>query len=201
MFPASVRDLARKAAFALWAAVAATTVVGCTQHMEDQPRYEPYEKGNFFGDGLSAREPVPGTIARGQLRLDLHLYEGKVDGKLAETFPEPVDRATLDRGRERFDIFCSVCHDRAGTGGGMVVLRGFPSPPSLHIERLRKAPPGHFFDVITNGLGRMPSYKSQIPVRDRWAIVAYVRALQLSQHADAAELSQADRRQLELIDN
>lgn len=201
MFPVSINDFARTAVFALSTAVAAMMVCGCTQYMEDQPRYEPYEEGNFFGDGLSAREPVPGTIARGQLRLDAHLYEGKVDGKLAETFPEPVDLATLDHGRERFNIFCSACHDRAGTGGGMVVLRGFPAPPSLHIERLRKAPPGHFFDVITNGLGRMPSYKSQIPVRDRWAIVAYVRALQLSQHADATELSQADRHQLEITDN
>jgi mono/diheme cytochrome c family protein len=186
--------------FAVWTAVAVLAVCGCTQHMEDQPRYKPYAKSTFFSDGLSAREPVPGTVARGQLRLDTHLYEGKVDGKLAQTFPEPIDRAMLERGRERFGIFCSPCHDRVGTGGGMVVLRGFPAPPSLHIERLRKAPPGHFFDVMTNGLGRMPSYKSQIPVRDRWAIVAYVRALQLSQHADEGDLTDADRKQLESID-
>jgi mono/diheme cytochrome c family protein len=151
--------------------------------MRDQPRREPLEAGPFFRDGRSAREPVPGTVARGQLRADMHLYEGLVDGKPAPTFPFPVDRRLLARGRERFDAFCSHCHDRAGYGDGMVVQRGFRRPPSFHLDRLRKAPPGHLFGVITNGFGAMPNHRDVITPRDRWAIVAYIRALQLSQHA------------------
>jgi mono/diheme cytochrome c family protein len=151
--------------------------------MYDQPRYEPLEASAFFEDGQSSRPLVPGTVARGQLRDDDHFYTGNVDGKLVETFPFEVDRSVLERGRERFDIYCSPCHGRAGDGAGMIVKRGFSAPPSFHIERLRKEPIGHFFDVITHGHGAMYSYASRVPPRDRWAIIAYIKALQLSQNA------------------
>jgi mono/diheme cytochrome c family protein len=153
--------------------------------MHDQPKYEPLEATTFFDDGMSARPPVPGTVARGSLGGDELFLTGKVGGQPAPVFPYPVTREMVDRGQERYDIFCAPCHDRVGTGRGMVVRRGYREPPSLHIERLRAAPPGHFFDVITNGFGAMPDYRAQIPPADRWAIVAYVRALQLSQHAPA----------------
>jgi mono/diheme cytochrome c family protein len=118
---------------------------------------------------------------------------GKMDGKLSEVFPGPVSKATLERGRQRFDVYCSPCHDRAGTGRGMIVMRGYKQPPSFHEERLRGMPPGYFFDVITNGFGIMPSYAAQVPVVDRWAIAAYIRALQLSQHATLAEVPDDQR--------
>jgi mono/diheme cytochrome c family protein len=175
--------------------------------MYDQPRYKPLARSDFFVDGLSARPRVEGTIARGELHDDEALYTGKVAGILVRQIPqsvygalhddvprqfiqpleqsEPAElrRALLVRGRQRFDIHCSVCHGRTGDGDGMIVRRGFRKPPSLHIERLRNALAGHFFDVVTNGLGAMPSYANRIDVADRWAIVAYVRALQLSQNA------------------
>ena len=171
---------------------------GCHQElMENQPRYDPLEASTFFVDGTSARALLPGTVARGHLRIDSHLYQGKVDGKLVETLPLPVTDQFVSRGKERFEIFCAPCHDRTGNGRGMVVQRGFPQPPSFHIDRLRKAPVGHFFDVITNGFGRMPDHADQIPAEDRWAIIAYVRALQLSQHAEVKTLPDEDRRQLQ----
>src|SRR6187549_3023319 len=156
---------------------------GCRQDMHDQPKYESLEASTFFPDGRASRPLVPGTVARGQLREDTHLYEGKVSGKPAETFPFPIDLKTLERGQQRYNIYCSPCHDRVGNGNGMVVRRGFRPPPSYHIERLRKVPPGYLYDVITNGFGAMQDYAAQIPVRDRWAIVAYIRALQFSQNA------------------
>jgi mono/diheme cytochrome c family protein len=171
-------------------------VAGCRQQMADQPRYEPLSHSAFFGDERSARPLVEGTVARGQLRGDEHLYRGIAGGKLAETFPFPVTRAVLARGQERFNIFCSPCHDRLGNGQGMVVRRGYRAPPSYHIDRLRQAPPGHFFQVMTNGFGAMPDYAQQIRAADRWAIVAYIRALQLSQHAVLADVPEAERQQL-----
>jgi mono/diheme cytochrome c family protein len=170
---------------------------GCWQDMADQPRYEPLAASDFFADGRAARDPPVGTVARGQLRLDEHLCFGKVNGKLVETFPLPVTQEQLDRGQQRFDIYCAACHDRVGNGRGMVVQRGFPPPPSYHIDRLRAAPVGHFFDVITNGFGRMPDYGDQIPPSDRWAIIAHIRALQLSQHAERDKLVPTDLRQLQ----
>lgn len=163
--------------------VASLLAPGCEQKMDEQPRYEPHEPSTFFDDGTSARPLVPGTVARGQLREDDHFYRGRSGGDHADTFPMPVTRGLLERGRERFNIFCSVCHGWLGDGDGMVVRRGFTRPPSFHSEYLRRAPPGHFFSVITDGFGAMPSYADQIPPRDRWAIIAYIRALQLSQHA------------------
>jgi len=170
---------------------------GCRQDMQVQPRYNPYDASNFFGDSRSARAPVPGTVARGQLRLDELLYAGKVDGKDAEVFPFKITRADLNRGRERYNIYCSPCHDVTGSGRGMIVLRGFPQPPSFHIDRLRQAPPGHFFDVMTNGLGVMYSYAARVGPEDRWRIAAYIRALQLSQQATVADVPAAQRANLQ----
>lgn len=171
-------------------------LAGCQQQMADQPRYKPLAKSSFFGDERSARPLVQGTVPRGQLRADEHLYTGKSGGVLVDTFPFPITREVLKRGQERFNIFCSPCHDRVGTGRGMVVRRGFRPPPSFHIERLRKVPVGHFFDVETNGFGAMPDYAGQIPARDRWAIAAYIRALQLSQRANVVDVPPEKRQKL-----
>ena len=161
----------------------AVGLAACQQQMADQPRYEPLSKSDFFDDERSARPLVEGTVARGHLDADPVFYTGKKDGKAVERLPFPVAKGVLERGRERYDIFCSPCHDRVGTGQGMIVRRGFRPPPSFHIDRLRKAPVGTFFDHITHGIGAMPDYVEQIPPRDRWAIIAYIRALQLSQNA------------------
>ncbi len=171
-------------------------LTACQQQMANQARYDPLEASDFFGDRRSARPPVPGTVARGQLRLDQHFYTGKVNGQLVDTFPFPITAEVLDRGQGRFNIFCAPCHDRLGTGRGMVVLRGYRQPPSFHLERLRTAPVGHFFDVETNGFGAMPDYAAQIPPEDRWAIIAYIRALQFSQNATLADVPADQRRQL-----
>ncbi|MEX0938554.1 MAG: cytochrome c [Pirellulales bacterium] len=161
--------------------------------MANQPRYEPLEASTFFDDGKSARHLVPGTIPRGYLRIDDHFYEGTVNGQHAQELPMPVTRELLERGQQRYDIYCSPCHDRVGNGQGMVVRRGFPAPPSMHIPRLRSAPVGHFYDVIVDGIGRMPSYAQMVPPEDRWAVIAYIRALQLSQHASPAQLEDVER--------
>lgn len=218
----------------------------CRQDMQDQPRYEAYEASKFFKDGLSSRPLVEGTVPRGYLRADAHLYTGKKSaggggaaqnqaGRGAsdnssstssggantqtgaasaasqtgaaggagatkssggamfpddvDTFPFPVTAEVVARGRERYQIFCSMCHGATGAGDGMIVRRGFKQPPSYHIEDLRNAPVGHFFDVITNGWGSMPNYAQQIPVQDRWAIIAYIRALQLSHPATEPDRS------------
>jgi len=168
-------------------------LAGCRQDMHDQPRYKPYRESDFFGDRRSARAPVEGTVARGMLREDTHLYAGKVGGALAETFPFPVTGALLQRGRERYGIYCTPCHGLAGNGDGMIVTRGYRKPSSFHVDRLRGERPGYFYDVITNGFGAMPDYAAQIPVEDRWAIVGYVRALQLSQNATVADVPAAQR--------
>lgn len=198
-------------------------LVGCRQEMADQPAYRPLEPSAFFADGRSARPLVHGTVARGHLYDDAHLYTGKredanealraagvaavrdpISGLFqhvagdpyVDSFPFPVTKKVLERGRERFDIYCSMCHDRAGTGQGMIVQRGFTQPPSLQIPRLRQAKEGYLFDVITRGLGAMPDYSGQIKARDRWAIVAYVRALQLSQSATLEDVPEAERKLL-----
>ncbi len=164
--------------------------------MHVQPKYKPLDPSNFFGDGRSARPEVPGTVAHGYLRTDELLYTGKVNGEPADLFPFPVTRQVLERGRERFNIYCSPCHDYTGSGRGLVVQRGFPPPPSYHIDRLVKAPAGHFFDVITNGYGAMYSYAARVDPQDRWAIVAYIRALQLSQHAALDDVPAQEKEQL-----
>jgi len=164
--------------------------------MHVQPKYKPLAQTDFFGDGRSARPAVEGTVARGHLRLDEHLYTGKVNGQLVTTFPFPITRKDLERGRQRYQIYCTPCHDATGTGRGMIVTRGFPQPPSYHIQRLREAPVGHFFDVITNGLGNMYAYDSRVTPEDRWRIIAYVRALQLSQSATLADVPAAELEKL-----
>ena len=163
-------------------------LLGCRQDMHVQPRYEPEDPSTFFADGRSERQPVEGTVARGQLRSDELLYTGRIDGAVANMFPFLITGADLSRGRERYNIYCSPCHDYTGSGNGMIVQRGFPAPPSFHIERLRQAPAGHFFEVMTNGLGRMYSYASRVSPDDRWRIAAYIRALQLSQHGSMADV-------------
>ncbi len=178
-------------------AALALGLAACQQDMANQPRHEPLEATPFFKDGRSARPPVPGTVARGQLRENDHLYTGKVNGQLAATFPFPVTREVMERGRERFTIYCTPCHGALGDGLGMIVSRGLKAPPSFHIDRLREIPPGHFFDVMTNGLGAMQDYSAQINVHDRWAIVAYIRALQLSQNATLNDAPAAERSRLE----
>jgi hypothetical protein len=162
--------------------------VGCRQDMHDQPKYKGQRESQFYADGRSVRPQIPGTVARGQLRDDDLFYTGKVQGALSRELPVPLTRELLERGRERYNIFCTPCHDRAGTGQGMIVRRGFRQPPSLHIDRLRDIPAGHFFDVMTNGLGAMSDYAARINPADRWAIVAYIRALQLSRQAKVSDV-------------
>lgn len=170
---------------------------GCRRDMIDGARYKPLEPSSFFADGGASRPLPANTIARGNLRADGYYYTGRVNGKLVNAFPEPVTRATLERGRQRFEIYCAVCHGRTGDGQGMIVRRGFPAPPSLHIDRLREVPVGHFYEVITNGFGVMYSYANRVEPADRWAIAAYIRALQLSQHATLADAEPEQRAKLE----
>lgn len=170
------------------ALLATLLFAGCRQDMHDQPRFKPLAKSDFYADLRSARAPVEGTVARGQFHEDTYLYTGKIGNNPGDYMPFPVTEDVLARGRERFNIYCSPCHSQLGDGNGMIPQRGFRSPPSYHTQRLRGAPLGYFFDVITNGFGAMPEYASQIPPRDRWAIVSYIRALQLSQNATTADV-------------
>lgn len=196
MSPDSRSALARRAGAAA-VALAALVLAGCRQDMHDAPRYKPLAASDFFANGSSARPLPAGTVARGFLREDALLYTGRTaEGSLTSELPMPVTRALLVRGHERYDIFCAPCHGKLGDGQGMVVQRGFKPPSSYHVERLRQAPIGYLFDVMTNGFGVMPGYAPQVPAEDRWAIAAYVRALQLSQHYDAAKLSPEDRARL-----
>lgn len=155
----------------------------CRQKMANQPRYDPLEPSDFFADGMSARPRIAGTVARGELAIDPVVASGKMNGQDVDGFPMPVTAQMLNRGEERYNIYCSECHGKAGDGNGMIPSRGYRHPPSFHTELLRTAKTGHFFDVMTNGFGAMPSYAHQVPVNDRWAIVAYIRALQISQNA------------------
>jgi len=172
----------------LLSVVALLGVAACRQDMHDQPKYLPLRPSRFFADGRSARPRLEDTVARGETETVV---------AQDATLPVPMTKALLVRGRERFDIYCSVCHDRVGSGGGMIVERGFKRPPSFHIDRLRQAPDGHFYSAITNGFGVMPSYATSIFPADRWAIVAYIRALQLSQHATLADVPPSERARLE----
>jgi mono/diheme cytochrome c family protein len=169
---------------------------GCRSDMYDQPHYEPYEPSTFFADGTTSRPIVAGTVARGELRADTLYYEGKIDGKDADVFPFEIDAATLELGRERYMIYCTPCHGRLGDGHGMVARRGFSPPPTFHSEYLRKIPVGHFYNVITHGYGAMYSYAARIPVKHRWAIAAYIRALQYSTNASPEDLTAEDRKSL-----
>ena len=180
----------RKTALATLAA-AAFGLVGCRQDMHNQPRYKPLAETDFFGDGRASRPTIADTVARGQLHTDLARFTGKENGKDIAYLPIQIAAADLQRGRERFNIYCSPCHGRLGDGHGMIVSRGLRQPPSYHDQRLVEAPIGHFFDVMTNGYGSMYSYASRVPVDDRWRIAAYIRALQLSQNAPADLAAQA----------
>jgi mono/diheme cytochrome c family protein len=160
--------------------------------MHDAPRYDPLEESAVLPKGSSAQPLVAGTVARSELRDDDLLYTGRVDNKWSTEFPFPITAADLDRGEQRFNIYCSPCHGRTGEGNGMVVQRGFKQAQTYHVDRLREAPVGYFFDVMTNGFGAMPDYRSQVTVEDRWRIVAYVRALQLSHHATRADVPAGD---------
>ena len=162
--------------------------------MHNGPRYRPLRMSEFFTDGSSARMPVASTVSRNPLADDDELfYTGKINGTLANLFPMPVTAELLARGQERYNVFCSPCHGRTGKGDGMVVQRGMRQPPSFMVDRLRGASAGYFFDVMTHGFGVMQDYAAQIPVADRWAIVAYERALQFSQHATVGDVPD-DRR-------
>ena len=176
----------------LLAACCLLVVTGCRQDMHNQPKYRPLRATTFFTDGSSARPLVEGTVARGTLQEDEAFFTGKVGNVLVTEMPFPVDATVLSRGEQRYNIFCTPCHDATGGGKGMIVQRGYRQPTSFHIDRLRLAAPGHFFDVMTNGLGAMPDYRGQISPRDRWAIVAYIKALQLSQHTPASEIPGGD---------
>jgi hypothetical protein len=189
--------------------LAALASGACRQDMHDSPRLEPLEKSSFFSDGRASRHPVEGTVARGQLNSDLHLHEGRrilkdpsrageePETELVDELPYEVTRNMLVTGRERYEIFCTPCHARTGNGDGMVVRRGFQQPPSLHDDKIRSATLGHLYEVIRRGIGAMPGYGAQIPVDDRWAIVAYIRALQLSQRATIADVPPFEKRELE----
>jgi mono/diheme cytochrome c family protein len=171
-------------------------LVGCHDDMYNQPRYEPLERSDFFDDHRASRPLVAGTVVYRAERTDDVLHTGREDGELATELPIELTAALLRRGQERFNIYCSVCHARTGDGNGMIVQRGYRQPPTYHSDRLRGAPIGHFFDVMTNGFGAMPSYALQVPTEDRWAIAAYIRALQLSQYATADELPDDVRKEL-----
>ena len=161
----------------------------CRLDMHVQPRQNPLSRSDFFSDQRSERPPVEGTVARGQLHEDAYFYTGKLGNNPADYMPFPVTKEVLERGRERYNIYCAPCHSQLGDGNGFIPSRGFArKPPSYHIPRLQKAPLGYFYDVISNGFGIMPDYASQIPPRDRWNIVAYIRALQLSQNATKADV-------------
>ena len=189
-------DTARRSACATGLAAIGLLILltGCRQDMHDQPRYKPLAASEFFSDGRSARPMVEGTVARGHLRIDEARYTGKIDGEDIDQFPIPIAKEDIERGETRFNVYCTPCHGRLGDGNGMVVLRGFRQPPSYYSDRLVSAPVGHFYDVISNGFGAMPSYASRVESDDRWRIVAYIRALQLSESASVNDVP-ADQRQ------
>lgn len=168
--------------------LASLSALGCRQDMHDQPKLKPYAHSDFFADERASRQLVAGTVARGQLREDARVFTGKQDGKFAADTPFPITLEMLQHGQERFAIFCTPCHGQTGRGDGIVVRRGYRKPTSFHDDRLRGEPVGYYFDVMTNGFGAMPDYAAQVSVHDRWAIAAYVKTLQLSQHADVEQL-------------
>ncbi len=173
-----------------WLSLCVFVLAACDMNMRDQPRHEALEGSDFFDDGRSARPIEPNTVARGNLRIDRHLYEGvDENGDFVETFPFPVTSEVLDQGQEQYEIFCTPCHDGVGNGRGKIVQRGMPQPSSFHDDRLLESANGYYYSVITDGFGRMYSYSSRIKPEDRWAIIAYIRALQLSQNATVNDLA------------
>lgn len=186
-----------RATILLVALAALLALSACRRAMVDQPKVEPYEASSFFADGLSARPVSENTVPRSAPLEEDGLYTGRVNGEPVTTVPLPLSESLLERGQERYDVYCTPCHGRAGYGDGIIVQRGFPAPPSFHQQRLRRAPDGYYFDVISNGLGAMYSYANRVPVEDRWAIIAHIRALQFSQNASLQELPAADVEQIE----
>lgn len=172
---------------------------GCElrQAMYNQPKLRPLKESTFFEDGMASRPKIEGTVARGQLQADPHLFEGKVNDQFADSFPFEITAEVLKRGQQRFNIFCAPCHDQAGTGNGMIVKRGFKQPTSYHDQRLVDSPEGYYFNVIKNGFGVMQDYSAQIPVHDRWAIIAYIRALQYGQRATLDDVPENLRAELQ----
>ena len=177
-------------------AAAAAMLAGCRQDMHDTPRAKPLRESMFFRNASSARPIVEGTVARGTLQDDAEFFTGKSGMQQVDALPFALTAQILDRGEERYNIFCAPCHGVTGKGDGMIVRRGYRPPPSYHIDRLQTVPLGHFYDVMTNGFGAMPDYRAQVSPRDRWAIAAYVRALQLSQHATAADIPAEEKQKL-----
>jgi hypothetical protein len=167
-------------------------LAGCQPEMDRQPKYLPLSPSTFFADGRAGRPLVDGTVAHGSIDRDSMDLPSD-----SNNFPFALTQAVMERGQQRYNIFCSECHGLTGDGNGIIAQRGVRHPPSYHIDRLRQSPTGHFYDVITHGFGAMQDYSSQIPPRDRWCIIAYIRALQLSQHAEAAQLSADEQRQLD----
>jgi cytochrome c553 len=194
MHATAVYKSVRLLAFVL---VLALLLTSCGRNMYQQPKKEIYDPSTLFADGASARPLVAGTIPREFDRSDTHLFEGTVNGNLAESFPYPVTRTVLERGQERYNTFCAVCHGLLGDGNGIVIQRGFPEPQTYHSDRLRQVPDGYFFNVITNGFGRMYPYGDRIMPEDRWAITAYIRALQLSQSANLEDFPPSEQERLE----
>ncbi len=196
--PRRYRKLRADSTLAILVLTAALSTTACRQDMHDQPKYEPLEKSSFFDDGMASRPLIEGTVAREMPPEWTAFHTGRTpNDEFLTQLPMELDRELLDRGRNRFDVFCAPCHGRTGDGLGMIVRRGFKQPTSFHDPRLRESPVGYFFDVMSNGFGQMSSYASQIPVRDRWAIAAYISALQLSQSIPVDELSPEERHQLD----
>lgn len=177
---------ARLVSFAV-AAASVLAMAGCRQDMHNQPKFYPQRGSDFYADGRSVRPQVENTVARGQADVSSYLETGMQGGKEGDGLPVPLTLDLLARGQERYNIYCTACHSRVGNGGGIVVQRGYRPAGNFHTDRLRAAPLGHFYNVITNGYGAMPEYASMLTVEDRWAVVAYVRALQLSQNATVAD--------------
>jgi mono/diheme cytochrome c family protein len=192
----------RRGSAARWVFVGALAVGSalsgaCRQDMHDAPRYDPLEASPVLASGTSAQPLIEGTVARGQLGGDTMRETGRVNDQPATEFPFPITRADLDRGQERFNIFCAPCHGRQGDGNGMVVQRGYRQPTSYHDDRLRQAAPGYFFDVMTNGFATMPAYRAQVSPDDRWRIAAYIRALQLSHQGTTADVPADELKRLQ----
>jgi mono/diheme cytochrome c family protein len=186
----------RNSAAILIVALAAASSA-CRQDMHNQPKYKPLHDSEFFGDRRSGRPQIEGTVARGHLRVDAARYTGKAGENDVTAFPFPITRDDLTRGQQRFNIYCTPCHGRLGDGNGLVVKRGFRQPPSYHIPRLKDAAAGHFFDVMTNGYGAMPSYASRVTPDDRWRITAYIRALQLAEGAGVTDVPAEEKQKLD----
>lgn len=177
------------------------SLTACRDDMHNQPRLKPLGASEFFSDHRASRPAIEDTVARGHLRLDDARYTGKMDGNDIDQFPIPIAKADIERGRTRFNIYCTPCHGYLGDGNGMVVLRGYRQAATFYDDKYRKAPVGHFFDVITNGFGAMPSYASRITADDRWRLIAYIRALQLSESAKLTDVpaDQRDKLQVEPV--